>query len=132
MKTKIILDTNFLLIPGKLGVDIFGEIDRVCDFSYDIYIHEDSEEELNNIISNQKGAEVRAAKLAKQLIKAKALKRVGLNQKDDSSSVDTQLVMLAGEQSIIATQDKELKKRILAKKGKVLVLRQKKYIKLVT
>ncbi|MBW2991754.1 hypothetical protein KY345_00870 [Candidatus Woesearchaeota archaeon] len=29
---KIILDTNFLLIPGQFKIDIFSEIRRICDF----------------------------------------------------------------------------------------------------
>ena len=34
---KVILDTNFLMIPYKFRVDIFSELTRVCNFSYKLY-----------------------------------------------------------------------------------------------
>ena len=35
---KIILDTNFLMIPSMFKVDIFSEIERICDFKYELCI----------------------------------------------------------------------------------------------
>ena len=34
---KIILDTNFLITAIKFKVDIFTEINRICDFNYKIF-----------------------------------------------------------------------------------------------
>ena len=44
---KIMLDTNFLLIPFQFKVDIFSEIERICNFNYKLCIFEQSLEELN-------------------------------------------------------------------------------------
>ena len=52
---KILLDTNFLLIPSQFKVDIFSEIKRICNFSYKLYVLDKSVGELNYIIENQKG-----------------------------------------------------------------------------
>ena len=63
-------------------------------------------------------------KMTLQLVKAKKLRILKTKQ----GKVDDILVGLSGKDTIIATQDKELKKRI---KGKKIVLRQKKYLVLV-
>jgi len=46
---KIILDTNFLLIPAQFKVDIFSEIDRICSFTYSLFVLDKSVEELKKI-----------------------------------------------------------------------------------
>ena len=58
---RIILDTNFLMIPGQFHVDIFSELGRICNFNYKLYIFEESINELRNIINNAKGKDKKAA-----------------------------------------------------------------------
>ena len=116
---KIILDTNFLMIPAQFKVDIFSEIDRIVNDKYQLYVLKGTIEELNKIIKEQKHKHKMAAKLALKLIKAKGLKILDINQKP----VDKILTELS-EEYIIATQDKELKKKIKNK----IILRQKKYL----
>ena len=70
---KIILDTNFLLIPGTLKVDIFEEIKRICDFKYTLHIIDKTVDELKKITETQRGKYKTAAKLALMLIKKKML-----------------------------------------------------------
>lgn len=121
---KIVLDTNFLMIPGLEGVDIFSEIERICDFPYRLYIIDKTVSELYNIIEKQKGKHKAAAKLALSLIKSKDLNIMTLKSARD---VDNLLLSLKDE-CIIATQDKELKKKI----GKnLIVLRSKHCLKLL-
>ncbi len=120
---KILLDTNFLLIPGLFKLDIFEEIRRIADFPYKLCILAKSIDELEKIIKEQRGKNKRAAELARQLIKSKDLNIMTLNS---GKSVDDLLFELK-EEYIIATQDKELKKRI---KNNIIVLKQKKYLKL--
>ena len=122
---QIILDTNFLLIPAQFKVDIFSEIERICDFPYKIYILEQSIDELNKIILEQKGKNKAAAKLALQLIKQKGLNTIGISKKD---SVDNILANLPEKDYIVATQDIELKRRLKAKNIKIITLRNKKYL----
>ena len=122
---RIIIDTNFLMIPYMFKVDIFEEIKRICNFSYELCIVEGSIDELNKIVKEQKGRNREAAKFGLSLIKGKHLKTLRKNQ---SKSVDDIIVQIADKDTIVATQDAELKKRLKGKNIPQIVLRQKKYL----
>jgi len=116
---RIILDTNFLLAVGQFHIDIFSEIRRIADFSYKIFVLEQTISEINNIIEKKKGKP--EAKLALALIEDKKINII----REEGRYVDDILVRLADADTIIATQDKELKKRI---KSKIITIKQKKYL----
>jgi len=121
MKT-IILDTDFILIPAKYKVDIFAEIDRICDFNYKLAIFDKTLQELDNL----KGLK-RQVKLTKQLIKTKGLNILKCVLKD--KTVDMAILGYANlGQSIVATQDMALKRSLRAKQIPIITLRQKKYL----
>ena len=133
MPVKIILDTNFLLIPGQFRVDIFSELFRICDFRYELCVLDRTVSELKGIIASGKGKDKAAARLALQLIKAK--KASILSSKTAMfKSVDEIILDLAAakgrESLIVATQDKFLKSRLRKLHTKLVVLRQKKYLKI--
>ena len=130
MIKKIILDTNFLLIPITQKVDIFTEIDNIIHDEYQLYIIDKTIEELNNIIEKQSGKDKQAAKFALDLI-AKKQPTIIETEKNDNH-VDKEIInILKKEDYIIATQDKELR-AILRKLNKnTIVLRQKSYLKLI-
>ena len=119
---KIILDTNFLLIPYQFKVDIFAEIDRIIPEKHEILILDKTLDELNKIIKEQKGKHKLAAVLALQLVKAKQLNII----KTKGEHVDDILVDLKGY--TIATQDIELKKRLDCP---IITLRAKKTLILI-
>ncbi len=124
MIKKIILDTNFLLIPAQFKVDIFSEISRVCDFNYQLCILDKTIGELNGIIqSRQKGKNKAAAKLALTIISSKKLKI--LKTREDKPVDD---LILDVDDAIVATTDKELISRLKEKKAKIIRLRQKNYL----
>ncbi len=122
---KIALDTNFLLIPGQFGVDIFDEMQRRLDFRYKVFILSGTMDELDRIIEKDKNKDKIAANISRELIKAKDINIITSEPGED---VDDGLVSLSGKGYIIATQDMELKRRIPHRK---IVLRQRKYIQLV-
>lgn len=123
---KIIIDTNFLLIPLKFRVDIFSEFNRVCDFNYKLFIFEQSINELKNIIEGQSGVNKKAAQFALKLIKLKNIGAIKSKQKD----VDKLILKSIDNNTIIATQDIKLKQELLKKGASVIMLRQKKYLQL--
>ena len=127
MVRKIILDTNFLLIPYQFKVDIFSEIDRIILEKYQLYILDKTLDELEKIVKDkeQKGKNKLAAKLALLLVKAKDVKIIK-TKKD--KLVDDLIVELADKDTIVCTQDTELKKRLPCK---IITLRQKKKLILV-
>lgn len=141
-KKTIILDTNFLLIPFSLKVDIFSEIDKIINFPYEFVILEQSIDELKKIIENssEKGRNKEAAKSALRLINIKKEKKEvkivnflknkqktlykDINSK--SISVDDIILNLNNKNIIIASQDTILRKKLKNKNIKTIYLRNKK------
>ncbi len=123
---KVILDTNFLMIPGLFGVDIFRELPRRLDFPFRLHIVSQTLDELDSIAEKGSKRDRVAAQIAKQLIKAKKINII--DYAPDKYADDALLELSEQEDVYIATQDRELKRRIKKKK---IILRQKKYIELV-
>ncbi|MBW3015051.1 nucleotide-binding protein [Candidatus Woesearchaeota archaeon] len=128
--TKIILDTNFLLIPFQFKVDIFEELAKICDFKYKLYIVDKTLDELEKVSGTaKKGFDKKSAKLALKLIKTKDINIITTAKHKD---VDNLILDLIKEQDyIVATQDKPLKARLKENNAKRIILRQKKYLTLI-
>ena len=109
----IILDTSFLVDAVKLKIDIFSELGRICDFKYEIAIVDKTLDELKG-----KPGE----KLIKEMIEKK---NVYILQTVSGGYVDDLLLGLKQKDLIIATQDKNLKKRLHVP---IIAIRQKKYL----
>lgn len=123
---KIILDTNFLLIPAQFKIDIFSELERIYGKPR-IFILDRTIDELNNIIKKQKGKNKRAADLALKLVKAKKLSII---KTESNLNTDDLLLKTAKKGSYaVATQDKALKKKLKHHEVPLVVLRQKKYLR---
>ena len=123
MIKKILLDTNFLLIPAKFNVDIFSEIERICHFNYELCILDRSVEELEKIKNTKKDKHSIYAKLALALLKNKKIKVIKMKS---AENVDDLILGLDGY--IVATQDKELADKLKEKEVALIALRQKKYL----
>lgn len=122
---KIILDTNFLLIPAQFKVDIFSEIDRICNFNYELSIIDKTVDELKKIIKTaKKGKDKSAAKLALALLKTRKIKKI----KTKEGYVDNLILKSINKDYILATQDALLKKKATKKGCRVIFLRLKKYL----
>lgn len=128
-KRKVILDTNFLLIPGQFNVNVFAEIELVIGKSVKLYIIDKTINELNKIMVFGKAKDASAAKLGMALagahLKQKSLK---ILPSFPNKSVDDAVVAKSNKKIYIATQDKELKKRVKKKGAQVITLKQKKYL----
>ncbi|MFA6088512.1 MAG: PIN domain-containing protein [Candidatus Woesearchaeota archaeon] len=122
---KIILDTNFLMIPGLFGIDIVSEIDKVCDFSYELCVFDKTIDELNCVLKTATGKDKLAANIAKKLLETKRFRII--ETVCDESYVDDILVKY-GKDHIVATNDIKLMNRLKEKNIPILRLRQKKLI----
>ena len=121
---KILLDTNFLLIPYQFRVDIFTQIDKIATFEYELFILDKTLEELKTIVEKQKGKDKDAAKIALKLI---AIKNIGIIKTKSNRKTDDIILNLASKEDfIVATQDKDLKRRLINQDISVIILRQKK------
>lgn len=123
---KIIIDTNFFLIPEKFKVDIFKEFDRIVDKKYELLTIDLVKKELENL-SKGRSKDARAAKFGLKLFKSKDIKVLNTKQKDNA---DKAILKLSEKFSncAVATLDKELRQKILESGTKVIYLRNKKYL----
>ncbi|MBI2523322.1 nucleotide-binding protein [Candidatus Woesearchaeota archaeon] len=126
---KILLDTNFLLIPYQFRVDIFTQIDKIIHFPYKIFVLDKGIEELKKIVGEQKGKSRDAAKIALKLI---AIKNIAIVNTEGDKKADDAIIELSSKSNyVVATQDKDLKRRLINYGTTVIILRQKKILALV-
>lgn len=124
---KVIIDTNFLLIPSQFKVDIFLEINRILEVKYSLCILDKTINELNKVVEKSRGKDKKAAKLALELIDHANLEIISTK----THYVDKAILEIVNKDYIVATQDKELKQKILDKGVAVIILRQKRYLQLM-
>lgn len=123
--TKIILDTNMLLVPGQFKVDVFDEIISLVKGEIEYTITHSIKRELEKI-SRNKIKDSPAAKIALSLIEKNNVKTV----KGKGNNTDEEIVNLANENSMVATNDKALQKKLKEKGIKIIYLRSKKKLEI--
>jgi hypothetical protein len=113
---KVIIDTNFALIPFQFKVDIFEEFGRIVVGRYKVFILKECYKELVRM----------KAKGAIELLKQKGVKVVDW---DKAKETDEKLIQFAKlNKAYLATQDKELRKKALKEKVRIITLRQRSYL----
>ncbi|MFW6230526.1 MAG: PIN domain-containing protein [Nanoarchaeota archaeon] len=130
-RKQVILDTNFLLVPEQNRIDIFSEIEGIMDAPYDLYIIETTLRELEKLQTRGKGSDKVAARIGHQLMERYGVKMLPA-QKEHGRLVDDQIVGRAKadpKSTIVCTNDKELKKRVLDEGASIIEVMQKKYLR---
>ena len=122
---KIILDTNFLMIPYQFKVDIFDEINRIVEEKYELITFDSVIKELKGLMKS-KGKDAIAAKIGLELIKRKRIKIVKIKEK----KTDDAILKLANENTIIATNDRLLIQRLKNRNIRIIYLRGRKHLSL--
>ncbi len=130
---KVLLDTNFLLIPAQFGVDIFSEIDRVMDDAYELVTIDAVVDELDKLATQGtaggKGADKKAAKVGRALLE---VKKVRVLKTEKHLNADKLIVQQSKSPDfIVATQDQELKRLLKENNTKLIVLRGKNHLELI-
>jgi len=130
---NIIIDTNFLVSAIRFKIDIFSELQRICDFKYIICVVDGTIDELEKLAETGKPKDKIAARISLELIKKKMVKITKISSKNKRvKNVDLLILNLIKEGDfIVATQDKELKREIRKKGVPIIVLRQKGYLELI-
>ncbi len=116
MMYKIILDTSFILTALKFRIDIFSELERICDFPYELFIIDKT---INELKDKQN------SKLALDLINKKDIEVIK-TKKD--KNVDYLILDLVDKDYIVATQDIGLKNQLKDKGIKIITIRQKRHL----
>jgi len=129
MVVRVILDTNFLLVPGQFKVDIFEEFARTLSFPYQLCIFKETIDELSKIAESKK-RDASNAKVALKLIKQKNLKSLPNSYTQEGFYIDKIILENITDNDIVCTQDKELKRQLRqkSKKIRILTLKSKKHI----
>ncbi len=128
-KVKVIVDTNFLMLPASQGLDFYTQIDQLMTLPYELCVMENSFRELQHIMDDQtkaKGKDKFNAKLGFIMAKQKGLKTLSCSSEEPL--VDDNIVRLANEKVFVATLDKELQKRLKGKKAKIITVRQNRLV----
>lgn len=115
---KVILDTNFLVIPEEKKIDIFEEIKKKEPKTKFITLKA-VEEELKKM-------NTKASKIGRELLKKKEIKVIDTGK--DEHTDDLILEYANKEKTAVATNDKELKKRCIERDIPVIYLRSSKKI----
>jgi len=123
---KVVLDTNMLMLPIQLNINITAELDKLLELKYEIVIPEGVIDELKKILNISNPKTRRIAKFALEL--AKKFKIIPLRPKVGEST-DQLLVRLAKKKDyIICTCDNELRRKIREVGAPVIFLRQMSHL----
>lgn len=117
---KILLDTNFLTAPFQLSISLFEEIDRLYPYN-EVYTIDDAVEEAKSIEQGK------YKEIVPQLIQKSDIEVL---ETEGEGEVDDLLVDLC-DRYIIATNDKELKNRILERDRPVIIIRSGTHLEVV-
>ena len=131
MPLIIVIDTNFLTVPAQFGIDIFSEAERVLERRLEYVLLSTAVSELNQKLEMAPTTtEKRKFSIAKELIDRCRVEKV-----DDTIAmlpVDDQLLeFTVSVKGVLATNDKELRKRARNRRIPVLIMRGKKKLELV-
>jgi len=124
MPTRILVDTNFLLIPIRFKVDIFTvSADAVNDLT-EFYVSSRVLEEIRFLKEKSKPSFVKELQLAETFAG-----QCTLIEDPSDGEVDDSLVSLAlREGMVLGTTDAELRQKARTAGVKVIYLRQKSYL----
>lgn len=112
MTKKILLDTNFLVAPFQFSFDLFEELDRLYPL-HELYTLDDAVQEAKSIEGGKHGP------LAEQLIEKKD---INVMETQGEGEVDD-LIVDVSDEFVVATNDKELKDRLLDRGREVVIIR---------
>ncbi|NPA47348.1 MAG: nucleotide-binding protein [Thermococci archaeon] len=125
----VIPDTNFLLIPGQFGVDVFSELERILDVRFRVLVPTAVIKELSVIERKSRGRDLLAVRMAKEIVKRFDTVDIG---EFGRAPTDELIYAYAASRPnvIVCTNDKELKKRLRQAGVPVVYLRSRKILKL--
>ena len=122
LKNKwVLLDTNMVLVPAQFKIDVYDEIKRMHP-DYRIGILRGTVEELE-ILATRNNTLAKEVKLAKDIMRKEKIEIL-----ESQGPVDDALIQKGKTGMIIATNDKELRKKLQKEGVKTIYLRNKERI----
>ena len=124
MPTKLLVDTNFLLVPIRFKVDIFTESQNALNDLVEFYVSSRVLDEINILKDKSQNSFVRQLKFAEKLAE-----NCTVINDDSETRVDQSLIDLAlREEMVLGTADSELRQKARKAGVKVVYLRQKSHL----
>lgn len=125
---NVILDSSILFVPSQFGVDIFEELAKVINRRFEPIMLSPTYEELQRIAQSGSMKLRRQAALALKL--AQKCHQVSV-EKEARESHDDVIVRVASERAwCVATNDRDLRKRLRSISVPVVHMRQKSHLAL--
>jgi rRNA-processing protein FCF1 len=127
-KLKVVLDANFLFVPSQFQVDIFEELANLLNQSFELILLSTTLMELQGLAESDSPKERKQAQLA---LKLADKCRVVPVEKGLGETYDDVIVRVAAEwKSPVATNDRELRRRMRTLGLPVIFLREKRRLML--
>jgi len=117
MGEKILLDTNFLVAPFQFSFDIFDELEKLYPFA-ELYTLDDAVQEARSI----EGGKYR--NLVPEMMESQG---VEILETEGEGDVDD-LVVESSDEFKVATNDKELKRRLKKRGRPVIIIRSRDHL----
>ena len=124
-RNEVAFDTNFLIYAVQSKQDIFTQLEQLFGEKVSFVVPEQVDRELSKL-SMKGGKLTKNIKLVRMLMQAKSV----VKKKVVARNADAALLKLAKNGTLVATNDRELKRKINAASEKVAYLRQKSYIEI--
>jgi rRNA-processing protein FCF1 len=124
LPTKVLCDTNFLLIPIRFGIDIFSNSNDALNDMAKFFVSSRVLDEIKTLMKTAKPSFQKELQFA-----LKIADMCELIEDNTEILVDESLIKLALKTNmILGTTDSELRKKARERCVKVLFLRQKRYL----
>jgi len=123
LPTKIIMDTNFLFIQSKFRLDVFEELNKLLGQRVEPIMLSSTYRELQKLAESKSTKTRKEALLGLEL--AEKCRIVKVERKNTESNDDIILRVAAEWKCPVATNDRELRRRLRSVGVSVVFLRQK-------
>lgn len=128
MPLKVILDSNFLFVPAQFKIDVFEELMKLLNQRFEPILLSSTYQELQKMA--EKGSPSRRKKASLALKLAEKCRLVNIEQETGETNDDVILRIATQWKSPVATNDRELRRRLRAQDIPVIFLRGKSRLEL--
>jgi len=128
MTIKVILDSNFLFIPAQFKIDIFTQLLTLLNQRFEPILLSATHQELQTMA--EKGSPSRRKKALLALKLAEKCRLINVEKGAEETNDDVILRVAAEWKSPVATNDRELRRKLRAQNIPVIFLRGKNRLEL--
>jgi rRNA-processing protein FCF1 len=125
---KVILDSNFLFIPAKFRIDVFEDLAKLLNQRFEPVLLSSIYQELKTMAEKGVPSRRRQASLALKL--AEKCKKIDVEKHLEETNDDVILRSAILWKSPVATNDRELRRKLRARAIPVIYLRSKNRLEL--